>query len=551
MALPPSAVRVEVLSAKGLSHKGKSAFNAFVTMQLTNGGKKFATATINHSAEPVWDEECHLPVTGMDADLVLTIQHRNKLGLEEFLGMLTIPLRQVSSMSSWAQWMDLEGKGGSKEKRRGSLKTKVNFIYDMKAPASPSKISRVEDQPSPHAGHKLSSKAKSVVKGLSGALHHHGRDKSPSASPRKSFLAVPQGDHAKRKLSVDEVMNDLHLDDSMELEPADSSKVMPRSATCDLSTTSTAGKEDGTEETGSSWSRKGSKMRRRLSMPSINQHGSGAGRGSMTSVSAIDEATESTTATRSGSGSNTPVSGSSPVSHSKHRRINTIAQTWLSRTRSASDTGVVPTEEDLIAQGNFTSLSKQTLLKVATRQHEELAEKNEELANLRGYIDMVLMRVIEHNPELLVNLSSPQHTGREQRDGGSNSYYAQRPLVQASHTSDSGCGSGNTSPERFSQDDARHTRYQRSSSSPVVPSHLRRPSLVSATSSDSREVAFHSSFSGSMTGHGTDGTTAHQRTGSGTSSLLDSGSTSLITSTADRNSHDGSMQHSARYRPTG
>ena len=55
---------------------------------------------------------------------------------------------------------------------------------------------------------------------------------------------------------------------------------------------------------------------------------------------------------------------------------------------------------------------------MASRQHEELRMKSEELTNLRSYIDCVLMRVIEVNPDLLMNISLKEVGARHQSDSG-------------------------------------------------------------------------------------------------------------------------------------
>ena len=59
-------------------------------------------------------------------------------------------------------------------------KFKVNFEYDSNTTRLSASSQHSGGEASPSHGRRISHKAKNVVKGLSGALHSHGRDRSPS-----------------------------------------------------------------------------------------------------------------------------------------------------------------------------------------------------------------------------------------------------------------------------------------------------------------------------------------------------------------------------------
>ena len=66
------------------------------------------------------------PVTGMDASVLLSVLHRNKLGFEEFIGQANLPLSQIKRIDGRIQWLDLEGKSGkSTSKQRGQLQVNI------------------------------------------------------------------------------------------------------------------------------------------------------------------------------------------------------------------------------------------------------------------------------------------------------------------------------------------------------------------------------------------------------------------------------------------
>ncbi|XP_034949133.1 rab11 family-interacting protein 2 [Chelonus insularis] len=128
----PTHVQVTVQRAKGLLTKGKHKTNdCFVTIAL--GKEKYQTSVKEKASENVeWHEECELqiPSQGNTAEIVLTALHRNFLGVDEFLGMVCIPL---SSFDVYERprnrWYTLESKPGKENtKERGELEVKIGFI---------------------------------------------------------------------------------------------------------------------------------------------------------------------------------------------------------------------------------------------------------------------------------------------------------------------------------------------------------------------------------------------------------------------------------------
>lgn len=130
----PTHVQVTVQKARGLLIKGKNGFNdAFVTIAL--GKEKYQTSVKEKAPANIeWHEECELeiPKHGNTAEITLTALHRNFLGVDEFLGTVSIPLSEFDVYERPRnRWYTLRGKPGKekgKDKQRGELEVKVGFI---------------------------------------------------------------------------------------------------------------------------------------------------------------------------------------------------------------------------------------------------------------------------------------------------------------------------------------------------------------------------------------------------------------------------------------
>ncbi|KAF3428784.1 hypothetical protein E2986_06134, partial [Frieseomelitta varia] len=105
--------------------------DCFVTIAL--GKEKYQTSVKEKAPKDVeWHEECELliPEQGNTAEIVLTALHRNFLGVDEFLGTVSIPL---SSFDVYERprnrWYTLGSKPGKENtKERGELEVKIGFI---------------------------------------------------------------------------------------------------------------------------------------------------------------------------------------------------------------------------------------------------------------------------------------------------------------------------------------------------------------------------------------------------------------------------------------
>ncbi|GLV42957.1 Rab11 interacting protein [Carabus blaptoides fortunei] len=120
-----------VQKAWGLLTKGHNNTNdCFVTIAL--GKVKYQTSVKLKSGQTVeWHEECELPIPdqGNTAEIILTVLHRNFLGVDEFLGRINIPLANFDVYERPRnRWYPLESKPGKENKKeRGELEAKIAF----------------------------------------------------------------------------------------------------------------------------------------------------------------------------------------------------------------------------------------------------------------------------------------------------------------------------------------------------------------------------------------------------------------------------------------
>ena len=155
----PTHVQVIVKRARNLKAKGKDGTNdAFVIIGL--GKEKFRTSVKEKTLKSVeWLEECELsiPRQGNTAEIVLKVMHQGQLGAYHFLGMISIPLKDLTgrdddddiaieaAQKPITKWYLLKCKPNqNKTGYRGDLEVTISFLVKHLAP-KPDKASSFLD----------------------------------------------------------------------------------------------------------------------------------------------------------------------------------------------------------------------------------------------------------------------------------------------------------------------------------------------------------------------------------------------------------------------
>ncbi|XP_064634645.1 rab11 family-interacting protein 1-like [Lineus longissimus] len=180
----PTHCKVTIHKAKNLvsSRGGKGAIDAYVTIQL--GKEKYQTSVVDKSESPVWDEECDLPVVNLYSSLNLNVFNRVMLGIDEFLGNVTLnlsdfPVYECAKSRSY----NLQNKPGKKPwGYHGDLEARVTFVVLNK--------SKNSDQ---HRRSRTSSvdHVKQVASNMGGKLHRTlsgGNSVPPARKPPEAIV---------------------------------------------------------------------------------------------------------------------------------------------------------------------------------------------------------------------------------------------------------------------------------------------------------------------------------------------------------------------------
>lgn len=124
----PTHVEVTVQSARNLRVKGKHGTNdPYVTIQL--GKEMYQTSVQQKTSTAEWHEECELTIPdGNTSAIVLAVFHRNFVGLDKFLGRVEVPLQELDIYERPRnKTFALRGKGND-TKERGELDVRFAFI---------------------------------------------------------------------------------------------------------------------------------------------------------------------------------------------------------------------------------------------------------------------------------------------------------------------------------------------------------------------------------------------------------------------------------------
>ncbi|XP_069835769.1 rab11 family-interacting protein 2 [Dendropsophus ebraccatus] len=220
----PTHVQVTVLQARDLHPKGKHGTNdTYTIIQL--GKEKYSTSVVEKSLSPVWKEEASFELPGLmvqdgteQYQLLLTVMHRSLVGLDKFLGQVSINLNGIfdNKERHKTEWYKLESKQGKRNKERGELKVNVQFMRNNMT-ASMFDLSMKDKTRSPFARLKDKMKGRkpdgsdtssAIIPSSTSERHSicdpNGSEIPIKSKPKKPFLLGPQ------RLSSAHSMSDLY-----------------------------------------------------------------------------------------------------------------------------------------------------------------------------------------------------------------------------------------------------------------------------------------------------------------------------------------------------
>ncbi|XP_027722918.1 rab11 family-interacting protein 1-like [Vombatus ursinus] len=130
----PTHVQLTILRAQNLPAKGRSGFsNAYVIIRLQK--EKYMTSVVHHNLSPEWKEDCILRLPGKldileDPNLILTVKHHSQWFADQFLGQISISLKQLFQDKTKRnnEWFTLQSKSKKTNKYLGHLQLSIQFM---------------------------------------------------------------------------------------------------------------------------------------------------------------------------------------------------------------------------------------------------------------------------------------------------------------------------------------------------------------------------------------------------------------------------------------
>ncbi|KAK1166326.1 rab11 family-interacting protein 2-like [Acipenser oxyrinchus oxyrinchus] len=221
----PTHVQATVLQAKDLHPKGKNGTNdTYTIIQL--GKEKYSTSVAEKTLSPVWKEEASFELPGLLLEgnpekytLNLIVMHRSLVGLDKFLGQVSISLNEIFDNKERRKidWFKLESKPGKKGKDRGQIQVNIQFMrnnmtasmFDLSMKDKPrSPFSKLKDKMKRGKGDGTFSDTSSAILPRTSTPRSSDPDISEmnqhvKPKPKRTFLLGPQ------RLSAAHSMSDL------------------------------------------------------------------------------------------------------------------------------------------------------------------------------------------------------------------------------------------------------------------------------------------------------------------------------------------------------
>ncbi|CAI5441430.1 unnamed protein product [Caenorhabditis angaria] len=121
-----------ISGARGLYMKNKTSLDAFVTVTLQGKGSlrsRAATEAITTEGECQWDEVCEFKLSEKFSTVAVSVLAKTKLGSGELIGKYEMDIESAKQLNGQTNWLRLKKKN-SDEKYRGEVQIKLEFSYE-------------------------------------------------------------------------------------------------------------------------------------------------------------------------------------------------------------------------------------------------------------------------------------------------------------------------------------------------------------------------------------------------------------------------------------
>ncbi|EGT49775.1 hypothetical protein CAEBREN_08778 [Caenorhabditis brenneri] len=130
--MEPNTMLAHITAARGLYMKNKTSLEAFATVTLQGKGSlrsRCATEATHTEGDCRWDEVCEFKLSDKFNSVVVSVHSKTKLGSGELIGRCELELENAKALNGQTNWLRLKKKN-SDEKYRGEVQIKLEFNYE-------------------------------------------------------------------------------------------------------------------------------------------------------------------------------------------------------------------------------------------------------------------------------------------------------------------------------------------------------------------------------------------------------------------------------------
>ncbi|CAJ0605641.1 unnamed protein product [Cylicocyclus nassatus] len=374
--MEPNTLLVHVASARGLYLKNHVTLDAFATVVLHGKGSlrsRAITEVVNTEADCRWDEHCEFKLNDKSSHITVTVSHKTKFGGADVIGKCEIPIEQAKRVGGH-MWFALK-KRKDDDKYRGEIQLQFTFSYEKPTLSiSNTSLNKIEKdgmldkmkRKLKVGKHKQAEDTMSMASGISGIS---------MASSRSSRFISKIKTIGRSKKDVSDSSNDVNssFESNGHLAPPTSNGAV--------------------------------RMR--------DERSNNASR-PVSALSGIDFSEETytpqnplsiSTPAAQGAQFTQNISGSPTASTAESfHRANSI--------RSVASSGFGGSNKQVKRRSDENTASQQDLLALVDSLRLELRVKESRLRDMEEYMDNLIMRVMERNPELLAAPLGPDKNKR-------------------------------------------------------------------------------------------------------------------------------------------
>ncbi|CAP20391.2 Protein CBG23567 [Caenorhabditis briggsae] len=130
--MEPNTMLAHITAARGLYMKNKTSLEAFATVTLQGKGSlrsRCATEAMHTEGDCRWDEVCEFKLSDKFNAVVVSVHSKSKLGSGELIGRCELELENAKLLHGQTNWLRLKKKN-SDEKYRGEVQIRLEFNYE-------------------------------------------------------------------------------------------------------------------------------------------------------------------------------------------------------------------------------------------------------------------------------------------------------------------------------------------------------------------------------------------------------------------------------------